>query len=52
MPVRVRALNSSARRYNRADRLLVKGTFAIRPYSAYISRGLLYVVSPLDERYK
>jgi hypothetical protein len=50
MPVRVRAVSSSACRHNRADRLLAEGTFTMRPCSACVSRGLLCVVSPLDER--
>jgi hypothetical protein len=50
MPVRVRAVSSSTRRHNRADRLLAEGTFTMRPCSACVSRGLLCVVSPLDER--
>jgi hypothetical protein len=50
MPSRLRPTSSSTRRHRRADLLLSFGTFAMRPCAFCTSRGVLCVVSALDDR--
>jgi hypothetical protein len=50
MPSRLRPTSSSTRRHRRADLLLSFGTLAMRPCASCTSRGVLCVVSSLDDR--
>jgi hypothetical protein len=52
MPTRNRTFSSTLRRYQKADRILAEGLFSMRSYTSYTSQGLLYVLSPRDERYE
>jgi hypothetical protein len=49
MPVRPRFITSTQRRHRKADSFKRRTTFAIRPYSACVSRGLTYLVTTDSE---
>jgi hypothetical protein len=51
MPIRLRLITSIQRRSRKADSLTRRASFAMRPYSAYISRGLTCSMTPESEYY-
>jgi hypothetical protein len=50
MPPRRYSLNSTSRRYKRADRILYTGVLTMCPYASCTSRGTLYVLFFIDKR--